>query len=123
MLAYKLKKKRDIQTISHVESQWKRILDHLEESENLRPMATQSDTIEKPFDNQAIVAKPINVTQNDLDSSLRILTTHCFTAMVLGLASVMTGIVSSVIASAYLTGVFATCGFVGLELFRIRVSS
>lgn len=55
-----------------------------------------------------------------LASSLRILATHCCTATAVGVTCLVTGIVSSAVAGAYLAGTFATCGFVGLELCRVR---
>ena len=128
MLAIKLKKKRpsthDIRTTAQVESQWKQLIDHLGESKNATSLAASlaasSSTTEKPVGQEAIASHPANVGRHDLDSSLRILTTHCCTAIVIGLASLVTGVLSSAIAGAYLTGTFATCGFVGLEMFRLR---
>ncbi len=123
MLAIKLKKKRlstyKKQVSSQFESQWKQLIDDLEASKNTTPSVTSSNTPEKPVDQEAIAAKSA-VVRGDLDTSLRILTTHCCTATVIGLASLMTGVISSAIADAYLTGTFATYGFVGLEMFRLR---
>jgi hypothetical protein len=125
MLAIKLKKKRpsnrNRQVSSLVESQWKQLIDHLEASKNVTTTETPSNTSDEPVDVEAIAAKPVNVGRCDLDCTLRILATHCCTATVIGLASFTTGFMSSAIAGAYLTGTFATCGFVGMEMFRLRL--
>ncbi len=53
-------------------------------------------------------------------SSFRILATHCCTATAAGVTGLTTGMLSSAVAGAYLAGAFATCGFVALELCRVR---
>lgn len=122
MLAYKLKKKRDRQTTEQVDSQWKALLEHFEESENLASVETTSNANEEPVQTDANASKTDSVATFARNKCLGILVSHCFAAVVVGSAVSITGMVSTAIAGAYLTGTFTTCGFVGLELFRIRTT-
>jgi hypothetical protein len=112
----------DTKLASPIDLQCKNLLERLEEQRSL------ASTAPKTSSTKTSIAPPFGIGTNrrvwgaesHLATSLRILATHCCTATAVGVTCLATGMLSSAVAGAYLAGMFATCGFVGLELCRVR---